>query len=156
MYSTVKLFCVYVKHNLFQCPLFLFYYRFFLSLSETRSGRKSTHSLQYFFTGVTPGISFPEFTVVGQLDGLQGGCYDSNSGRVILKEDWVKNSNDTEHWKMMAQYAESDQVEFRWRLSYLMKIFNQTEGEKLKQKYTVQLCSHIKPSLLSRYGFLIS
>uniref|UniRef100_A0A3B1IIJ4 Ig-like domain-containing protein n=1 Tax=Astyanax mexicanus TaxID=7994 RepID=A0A3B1IIJ4_ASTMX len=69
----------------------------------------STHYLQFLLTGVTPGTSFPEFSAVGQLDGEQGGYYDSTIRTVILKADWVKKSKDTEHWKMMTQRIFEDQ-----------------------------------------------
>uniref|UniRef100_A0A3B1JGD3 Ig-like domain-containing protein n=1 Tax=Astyanax mexicanus TaxID=7994 RepID=A0A3B1JGD3_ASTMX len=88
----------------------------------------ATHYLQFLLTGVTPGTSFPEFSAVGQLDGEQGGYYDSTIRTVILKADWVKKSKDTEHWKMMTQRIFEDQQLVMERLGNIMKHFNQTEG----------------------------
>uniref|UniRef100_A0A3B4D3X3 Ig-like domain-containing protein n=1 Tax=Pygocentrus nattereri TaxID=42514 RepID=A0A3B4D3X3_PYGNA len=60
----------------------------------------ATHSLDYYFTGVTPGIKTPEFTAVGCVDGLQGGFYDSNVKEVVLTADWIKDDDDVEHWTL--------------------------------------------------------
>ncbi|KAI4905594.1 hypothetical protein NFI96_011429, partial [Prochilodus magdalenae] len=87
-----------------------------------------THTLEYILTGVTPGISFPEFTAVGQLDGEQGGCYDSDHETVILKADWIKNNNDTSHWNLLTQNAQGNQESFKIRLSALMRQLNQSDG----------------------------
>uniref|UniRef100_A0A8B9RE52 Ig-like domain-containing protein n=1 Tax=Astyanax mexicanus TaxID=7994 RepID=A0A8B9RE52_ASTMX len=94
----------------------------------------ATHSLQFFYTGVTPGSSFPEFTAVGQVDGEQGGCYDSNSKKVSLKTNWIwKVWNDLDQWKGIAQHVTTHDVNFRDSLIYLMKLFNQTKGFHILQ-----------------------
>ncbi|XP_036453901.1 major histocompatibility complex class I-related gene protein-like [Colossoma macropomum] len=88
----------------------------------------ASHSLDYFFTGVTPGTSFPEFTAVGQLDGLQGGYYDSNSREVILTGEWIKNNTDEEHWNEVTQRSRRYQEDFKFSLAAAMRLFNHTEG----------------------------
>ncbi|KAI4896118.1 hypothetical protein NFI96_011368, partial [Prochilodus magdalenae] len=50
------------------------------------------HSLQYFYTAVTPGINFPEFTVVGLVDGQQVVYYDSNTRKMIPKTEWMERN----------------------------------------------------------------
>ncbi|KAL6466107.1 hypothetical protein MHYP_G00262400 [Metynnis hypsauchen] len=87
-----------------------------------------THSLEYFLTGVTPGTRSPEFTAVGQVDGLQGGYYNSNFKKLVLTADWLKNNDDVKHWNFMTQVAQSNEESFKLGLSYLMKLFNQTGG----------------------------
>uniref|UniRef100_A0A3B1K568 Ig-like domain-containing protein n=1 Tax=Astyanax mexicanus TaxID=7994 RepID=A0A3B1K568_ASTMX len=104
------------------------YYLYFLIFTVGPESYISTHYLQFLLTGVTPGTSFPEFSAVGQLDGEQGGYYDSTIRTVILKADWVKKSKDTEHWKMMTQRIFEDQQLVMERLGNIMKHFNQTEG----------------------------
>ncbi|XP_036454175.1 class I histocompatibility antigen, F10 alpha chain-like [Colossoma macropomum] len=88
----------------------------------------ATHSLDYYFTGVTSGISFSEFTAVGHVDGLQFAYYDSNSKKVILTADWIKNYNDAQHWNLMTQLGQGHEATFKFELPYLMKLFNQTGG----------------------------
>ncbi|KAG9261543.1 H-2 class I histocompatibility antigen, Q9 alpha chain-like isoform X1 [Astyanax mexicanus] len=101
----------------------------------------ATHSLQFFYTGVTPGSSFPEFTAVGQVDGEQGGCYDSNSKKVSLKTNWIwKVWNDLDQWKGIAQHVTTHDVNFRDSLIYLMKLFNQTKGvHTWQERYVCEL-----------------
>uniref|UniRef100_A0A3B4EK83 Ig-like domain-containing protein n=1 Tax=Pygocentrus nattereri TaxID=42514 RepID=A0A3B4EK83_PYGNA len=87
-----------------------------------------THSLQFFFTGVTPGISFPELTAVSQVDGLHVGCYDSTSRKVILKVDWIKNGKDEAFWNLLTQTARLIQENIKLTIAVLRQHFNQTEG----------------------------
>ncbi|KAL6466091.1 hypothetical protein MHYP_G00262240 [Metynnis hypsauchen] len=87
-----------------------------------------THFLDFFFTGVTPGTSFPEFTAVGQLDGLQGGYFDSNSSNVTLKAEWLKNNTDVEHWNVIMQEACRYQKAFKVSINKTMQLFNHAEG----------------------------
>ncbi|XP_036417202.1 H-2 class I histocompatibility antigen, Q10 alpha chain-like isoform X1 [Colossoma macropomum] len=87
-----------------------------------------SHSLSYFYTGVTPGIHFPEFTAVGLLDGEQIVYYDSNIRKLIPKTDWMKKSEDEDYWNMETQKHLDDQEVFKVNLATAMKRFNQTEG----------------------------
>uniref|UniRef100_A0A3B1JWM6 Ig-like domain-containing protein n=1 Tax=Astyanax mexicanus TaxID=7994 RepID=A0A3B1JWM6_ASTMX len=61
----------------------------------------ATHSLQFFFTTVTPVISIPEFTAVGQVDEEQCGYYDSNNRTVLITVDWLKNNEIGTHIKIL-------------------------------------------------------
>ncbi|KAL6466066.1 hypothetical protein MHYP_G00261990 [Metynnis hypsauchen] len=88
----------------------------------------ANHSLDYFFTGVTPGISCPEFTVVAQVDGLQGGYYNSNSNKVILTGEWIKDNKDEEHWNMITTMSQVYQEDFKIVLNKTMQLFNHIEG----------------------------
>nr|AAD08648.1 MHC class I alpha chain [Ictalurus punctatus] len=89
-----------------------------------------THSLQYIYTGVTPGINFPEFTSVGQVDGQQIDYYDSKMRRVIPKTEWIQkvNADDKDYWNTQTQISLGDQETYKVGVSNLMKRFNQTAG----------------------------
>ncbi|KAI4886119.1 hypothetical protein NFI96_022458, partial [Prochilodus magdalenae] len=87
-----------------------------------------THSLDYYLTTVTPNISIPEFTAVGYVDGLEAGYYNSDVRKVILTADWIKNDNDTEHWNIMSAVARDNENVFKFWVTYIMRLFNQTEG----------------------------
>ncbi|KAI4893483.1 hypothetical protein NFI96_026616, partial [Prochilodus magdalenae] len=88
----------------------------------------ASHSLQYFYTGVTPGINFPEFTGVGLVDGEQFVYYDSNIRKMIPKTEWMKKSVDEEYWDTETQIAQGDQKSFKVYVGTLMQRFNHTTG----------------------------
>ncbi|XP_036454637.1 H-2 class I histocompatibility antigen, Q9 alpha chain-like [Colossoma macropomum] len=88
----------------------------------------ATHSLQYFYTAVTPGINFPEFSVVGQVDGEQTVYYGSDIRKMIPKTEWMRNNEDEDYWKSETQISERHGQNFRANVDILMKRFNQSEG----------------------------
>ncbi|KAL6466110.1 hypothetical protein MHYP_G00262430 [Metynnis hypsauchen] len=88
----------------------------------------ATHSLQSLLTGVTPGISFPEFTTVGQLDGLQVGYYDSNSSKVILKVKWIKDNVKEDLLNFITQNLHDAKLVFKEGIIAIMQLFGQNEG----------------------------
>ncbi|KAI4887974.1 hypothetical protein NFI96_028697, partial [Prochilodus magdalenae] len=96
----------------------------------------ATHSLQYFYTGVTPGIDFPEFTAVGLVDEDQIMYYDSNIRKVMPRNDWIKkaNADDLEYWNIQTQHAQGTQDIFKVNMETLMKRFNQTGGVHTVQR----------------------
>uniref|UniRef100_A0A3B4E7D9 Ig-like domain-containing protein n=1 Tax=Pygocentrus nattereri TaxID=42514 RepID=A0A3B4E7D9_PYGNA len=99
---------------------------YLLNVNDNFSIFTATHSLDYYFTGVTPGIKTPEFTAVGCVDGLQGGFYDSNVKEVVLTADWIKDDDDVEHWTLQELEAQSFEDLYKFELPHLMKLFNQT------------------------------
>ncbi|XP_036416370.1 class I histocompatibility antigen, Gogo-B*0101 alpha chain-like isoform X2 [Colossoma macropomum] len=88
----------------------------------------ASHSLQYFYTAVTPGIHFPEFTVVGLVDGEQFVYYDSNIRKMIPKTEWMEKGESEEYWNTETQKAQEAQENFKASVDILMQRFNQTEG----------------------------
>ncbi|XP_053530360.1 BOLA class I histocompatibility antigen, alpha chain BL3-6 isoform X2 [Ictalurus punctatus] len=89
-----------------------------------------THSLQYIYTGVTPGINFPEFTEVGQVDGQQFDYYDSKIRKMIPKMEWIQkiNADDPDYWNRETQNLQGWQETFKVGVDTLMQRFNQTAG----------------------------
>uniref|UniRef100_A0A3B4DQP3 Ig-like domain-containing protein n=2 Tax=Pygocentrus nattereri TaxID=42514 RepID=A0A3B4DQP3_PYGNA len=89
-----------------------------------------SHSLQYIYTAVTPGINFPEFTAVGLVDEEQIDYYDSYIRKLIPKTVWIKKiaNNDPEYWNTGARVLQANQEVFKVNVGILMQRFNQTEG----------------------------
>ncbi|KAI4904184.1 hypothetical protein NFI96_003862, partial [Prochilodus magdalenae] len=95
-----------------------------------------THSLGYYLTIVTPRISVPEFTAVVYVDALAAGCYNSDTKKVILTGDWIKDNDHTEHLDLMSATAQNNEIILkRWETS-VMSLFNQTEGIHTSQWMT--------------------
>ncbi|KAK2845910.1 hypothetical protein Q7C36_010764 [Tachysurus vachellii] len=101
----------------------LIFFTFSLHLSSA-----VTHSLQYFFTGVSPGINFPEFTTLGQVDGGQIDYYDSKIRKMIPKTEWMQKNEGEDYWNRETQNAQGDQETFKVGVATLMQRFNQTTG----------------------------
>lgn len=85
----------------------------------------AAHTLQYFYTGVSPGLNFPEFTVAGLLDGELFVSYDSETKKVIPKTEWIKKNVDKFYWKRQRQKLQNDQKWFRRDV----EILSQTRGD---------------------------
>ncbi|KAM9446959.1 H-2 class I histocompatibility antigen, K-D alpha chain-like isoform 3-T3 [Clarias gariepinus] len=87
------------------------------------------HTLQFFFTEVTE-VNFPEFSLVGLLDGEQIVYYNSNNRTMIPKTDWIKKvkSDDPGFWDSLTLRAQSEQEWFKDHMTTVMQSFNQTEG----------------------------
>ncbi|KAI4872633.1 hypothetical protein NFI96_026016 [Prochilodus magdalenae] len=82
----------------------------------------ASHSLQYIYTAFTQTTTFPEFTVVGLLDGEQILYYDSNTRKMIPKTDWIKRSDD------------DPDAMVKVSVDTLMQRFNQTRGVQTLQR----------------------
>ncbi|KAM9446964.1 BOLA class I histocompatibility antigen, alpha chain BL3-7-like isoform 2-T4 [Clarias gariepinus] len=87
-----------------------------------------THTYQSFYTAVTPGINFPEFTIVVLLDGVQFEYYDSNIRKLIPKTEWMEKNETVDYWKRSTQDGQVQEEIFKGNLDTLMQRFNQTTG----------------------------
>ncbi|KAJ8362123.1 hypothetical protein AAFF_G00395340 [Aldrovandia affinis] len=94
----------------------------------------ATHSLKYFFTGVTAGTDLPEFTAVSLVDDEPFEYYDSNMTSVIPKTEWLEKSVDQQYWDERTQRAHDVQQFFKANIEKLMRRFNQTQGVHVFQR----------------------
>ncbi|XP_062874421.1 BOLA class I histocompatibility antigen, alpha chain BL3-7-like [Trichomycterus rosablanca] len=94
------------------------------------------HSLQYYYTVLTPGTNFPEFIVVGLVDGEQIVYYDSTIRKLMAKTEWMRKIGDDEldYWKSFTQEMQDSQEDLQHILSTVMKSTNHTTGVHVLQR----------------------
>uniref|UniRef100_A0A3Q2X5Z4 H-2 class I histocompatibility antigen, Q9 alpha chain-like n=1 Tax=Haplochromis burtoni TaxID=8153 RepID=A0A3Q2X5Z4_HAPBU len=94
------------------------------------------HSLKFLFTQTSGVQSIPEFVVVGLVDEVQGGYYDSNTGRPEPQTEWIKKlmKDDPQHLEWYTYRSLDFQHSFKHYIEDLRKRFNQTEGVHILQK----------------------
>ncbi|MCJ8746643.1 hypothetical protein PDJAM_G00143910 [Pangasius djambal] len=115
-----------------------------------------THSLQYLYTAVTPGIHFPEFTAVGLVDGEQFVSYDSNITEMIPKTEWIKkiDADDPDYWKNQTQKMQRDQENLTQLLATVMQDFNHSKGgHTLQRMYGCELDDDGTTRGYDQYGY---
>ncbi|KAL7836195.1 hypothetical protein AOLI_G00274790 [Acnodon oligacanthus] len=102
----------------------------------------ASHSLQYVYTAVTQRTRFPEFTVVGLLDGEQIVYYDSNSMKVMPKTEWMREIG-----------VEDSMALLKASVDTLMKRFNQTKGvQTLQRIYGCELHDDGTKTVYDQFG----
>ncbi|XP_037387190.1 H-2 class I histocompatibility antigen, Q9 alpha chain-like [Pygocentrus nattereri] len=115
-----------------------FWWLFLVSAVDLASS--ASHSLQYHYTAVTPGLHSPEFISEGLLDGEQVVYYDGNIRKKIPKTEWMEKNEREDYWKTETETSQHHQEEFRHDLINLMKRFNQTGGfHTVQQMYGCEL-----------------
>ncbi|KAG9330192.1 hypothetical protein JZ751_026109 [Albula glossodonta] len=92
-----------------------------------------THSMKFFYTGVTAVKDFPEYTAVGTVDDQQFVYYDSNIKRMIPKTEWIKQNEGTDYWDRESQKQIGTQPVFKSNIGTAMQRFNQTQGVHVAQ-----------------------
>uniref|UniRef100_A0A673ZZR5 Class I histocompatibility antigen, F10 alpha chain-like n=1 Tax=Salmo trutta TaxID=8032 RepID=A0A673ZZR5_SALTR len=96
-------------------------------------GMQLTHSLKYFYTGSSEVPNFPEFMVVGMVDGVQMVLYDSNSQKVVPKQDWMNKQTDAAFWESEREKFFDSQQSFKAEVDILKQRFNQSGGVHVLQ-----------------------
>uniref|UniRef100_A0A8B9JF42 MHC class I-like antigen recognition-like domain-containing protein n=1 Tax=Astyanax mexicanus TaxID=7994 RepID=A0A8B9JF42_ASTMX len=117
---------------------------------------KFVFAVKYFYTGVTPGINFPEFTSVGLVDGEPFIYYDSDIREDIPKTDWIKKVLDYEagFFDRQTQIHQGSQESFKVNVQTAMQRFNQTKGVHTVQwMYGCELNDDGSVSGYSQYGY---
>ena len=86
------------------------------------------HSLHYFYTASSGLTTFPEFVAVGMVDGVQMVHYDSNSKRVVAKQDWMERyaRDDPDYLERNTGKAQGAQQTFKANIGIAKQRFNQT------------------------------
>ncbi|KAL6466086.1 hypothetical protein MHYP_G00262190 [Metynnis hypsauchen] len=90
----------------------------------------ASHSLRYFYIGITPEVNLPEFSVVGLVDGEQIVYYDSNVKEMIPKNEWIKevDADKPDYWNMETQKIQGSQDVMTGNLATVMERFNHSGG----------------------------
>ncbi|XP_053719128.1 class I histocompatibility antigen, F10 alpha chain-like [Synchiropus splendidus] len=107
-----------------------------LFLLEIYAAAAVFHSLRYFYTGSSGVPNLPEFMAVGLVDDVQILHYDSNSRRVELKQDWMKQviADDPSYLERETGNFNGAQQEFKNTIGVVKQRFNQTGGVHTYQR----------------------
>ncbi|XP_059365029.1 H-2 class I histocompatibility antigen, Q9 alpha chain-like isoform X2 [Carassius carassius] len=87
-----------------------------------------THSLRYFYTGVSGINDFPEFTAVGLVDEGQFFYFDSNTNKAVPKTEWIRQNVGEEYWNREAQIDIKAHQIFKIVIQNMKGHFNQSAG----------------------------
>ncbi|XP_078243574.1 uncharacterized protein LOC110070514 isoform X2 [Pogona vitticeps] len=94
-------------------------------------GGSSSHSLRYFYTGVSePNQGLPQFITVGYVDGHLFSQYDSVARREQPRAPWIKkvDEDDPQYWDRNTQISWNAEQVFRENLQILRNRYNQSRG----------------------------
>ncbi|XP_032903662.1 H-2 class I histocompatibility antigen, Q9 alpha chain-like isoform X2 [Amblyraja radiata] len=113
-----------------------------------------SHSLRYFFTGVTPGSGIPEFTAVGYVDDEQIDYYDSVSQRAEPRQRWMAESRGADYWERETQRARRWETRSKFNIQTLERRTNQSGGiHTVQMMYGCELRSDGSSAGFCQYGW---
>ncbi|CAL8376435.1 unnamed protein product [Gadus morhua 'NCC'] len=96
------------------------------------------HSLQFFHTASSGLSTFPEYVMVAMVDEVQIEYYDSNTQRIITKQDWADQDyrEDPDSLERETENRKGNQQVYKGNIGTLKKRFNQTGGAHIIQSMT--------------------
>ncbi|XP_042166003.1 H-2 class I histocompatibility antigen, Q9 alpha chain-like isoform X2 [Oncorhynchus tshawytscha] len=94
----------------------------------------ATHSLRYVYTAISGIPNFPEFVNLGIVDGMQIDYYDSNTKRVVPKQDWMAKTEGSDYWETETQVSIGAEQTFKAGIENIKPRFNQTGGVHVLQR----------------------
>ncbi|CAL8235941.1 unnamed protein product [Arctogadus glacialis] len=95
------------------------------------------HSLQFFDTASSGLSTFPEYVAVVMVDEVQVEYYDSNTQRIITKQDWVDQATrdkDPDYLERETENRKGNQQVTKGNMGILKRRFNQTGGAHIIQR----------------------
>ncbi|XP_059495568.1 class I histocompatibility antigen, F10 alpha chain-like isoform X2 [Stegostoma tigrinum] len=103
---------------------------------------------------MTPIPSFPEFVLVGYVDGVQFVMYDSDRKELIPREQWMVESEGPELWKRKLFLIQKREDVFRHYFPIVMSLTNQTDGiHTLQMMIGCDLRDNEMVSAVNQYGW---
>ncbi|XP_052389851.1 patr class I histocompatibility antigen, B-1 alpha chain-like isoform X2 [Carassius gibelio] len=87
-----------------------------------------THSMRYFYTGVSGISDFPEFTAVALVDDEQFMYFDSNTKKAVPKTEWIRQNEGEDYWNGETKIFTGTYPAFKINIQNLKKLFNQSAG----------------------------
>ncbi|XP_053466764.1 BOLA class I histocompatibility antigen, alpha chain BL3-7-like [Ictalurus furcatus] len=109
-----------------------------------------THTLQYLYTAVRPGV---KFTAVGLVDGEQFVYYNNNMMRI---SEWMKKAeaDDPLYWQKEKEHVKDQQDSLQNIVTRVMKSFNQPEGvHTLQRMYGCERNDNGNTRRYDEYGY---
>nr|NP_956700.1 major histocompatibility complex class I UJA precursor [Danio rerio]AAH54592.1 Zgc:64003 [Danio rerio]AAI64155.1 Zgc:64003 protein [Danio rerio] len=86
------------------------------------------HSHEYIYTATSGIEGFPEFVIVGMVDGQQINYFDTHSMKMVPRTDWVSGAVDPDFWNRNGQIASGTHLNFKNNIEVAKQRFNQTGG----------------------------
>lgn len=101
-----------------------------------------THSLKYIKTASSEVPNFPEFVIVGMVDDVQVMYYDSNTQRVVPKQDWMNRITERvpQYWEKETEKGLTHQHWFKANMEEVKQRFNQTGGSFMFTFLLIKCC----------------
>uniref|UniRef100_A0A3P8X740 Ig-like domain-containing protein n=1 Tax=Esox lucius TaxID=8010 RepID=A0A3P8X740_ESOLU len=93
----------------------------------------ASHSIRYVYTATSGIPDFPEFVNLGILDGMQIDYYDSNTKKVVPKQDWMAKAVGSDYWDRETQNSIGREKSFKANIDTAKQRFNQTGGVHVAQ-----------------------
>ncbi|XP_046698270.1 major histocompatibility complex class I-related gene protein-like isoform X2 [Silurus meridionalis] len=112
-----------------------------------------THCLEYHYIALTPRHAGSEFTAVGLLDEKQFMFY-SSSNKMLIPENWIKNSKSEIYWKNEAQNMKEYQYSFSITFKTIMDLSNHTRAHILQRIYGCKIDDDGTTSGYNQYGYI--
>ncbi|XP_063174830.1 class I histocompatibility antigen, F10 alpha chain-like [Chroicocephalus ridibundus] len=129
--------------------------RLLLLLGVLGGAAGGPHSLRYFHVAVSePSPGVPQFVSVGYVDGNVISRYDSETGRVVPRADWMAANLDQAYWDSQTQILQGNQQVDRVNLETLRSRYNQSRGvHRVQTMYGCDLLEDGSTRGYSQYAY---
>nr|XP_061808354.1 class I histocompatibility antigen, F10 alpha chain-like [Nerophis lumbriciformis] len=107
-----------------------------LVAAQIQSVHPVIHTIKYIYTASSQIPNFPEFLIVGYVDGVPIVHYDSKSRKLRPKQDWMNKitAEDPRYWERETQISIDTEQVNKAAIEILQECFNQTGGVHMFQQ----------------------